>query len=193
MLALSSRLMGSAVVAAFAPVLGRDATITGGSVGGLRFANCIAPVVVERVYDVNGPAGIGVSIDNCAAVHLRRSVFTGGVGIEAQFTDLVVSECVAIGSAGAAAVVANSRCESLRTFYTGWSQPGVRLQQSVARFANDGSSSIGVAGATAPVAAIEAIDCQLQLDPATLACCRRTAPRACRASAARTSSTTCRR
>ena len=149
-------------------LLGRDATITGGSVGGLRFANCTAPVVVERVYDVNGPAGIGVSIDNCAAVHLRRSVFTGGVGIEAQFTDLVVSECVAIGSAGAGAVVANSRCESVRTFYTGWSQPGVRLQQSVARFANDGSSTIGVAGAAVPVAAIEATDCQLQLDPATL-------------------------
>jgi len=149
-------------------LLGRDATILGGAVGGMRFANCVAPVVVERVYDVADPGGLGVSIDNCAAVHLRRSVFSGIVGIDAQFADVAISECVVLASAGPGAVFADSRCESARTFFTGWSQPGVRLLQSTARFANDGNAAIGVAGTSAPVAAIEAVGSQLQFDPATL-------------------------
>lgn len=149
-------------------LLGRDATILGGAVGGLRFVDCVAPVVVESVYGVADPGGLGVSIDNCAAVHLRRSVFSGIVGIDAQFADVAISECVVQASAGPGAVFASSRCESARTFFTGWSQPGVRLLQSTARFASDGSAAIGVAGAIAPVAAIEAVDSQLQFDPATL-------------------------
>lgn len=149
-------------------LLGRDAPVQAGAVGGIRIANCGGPVVLERIYVVAGGGAVGIEVENAAVVHLRRSVFAGISGLLAQDTTLMVSECVVVGTGGPGSAIDHARFEATRTYFTGWQQPGLRLSHCVARMTSNGQSAVTVAGASVPVAAIEAIDCQLQMDTATL-------------------------
>lgn len=147
---------------------GRGAGVLGGSVGGIRIAQCTAPVILKGLDVDAGPALSGLEIVDAAAVHVHRSVLVGSFGLLAQNALLTVCDSVIGGTAGAGGVLDHVRGHSARNFWIGRAQAGLRMHRCTMQLANDGSGLIAVLGATIPVEALEAIESQVQGDPATL-------------------------
>lgn len=147
---------------------GRDAAVLGGSLGGIRIANCAAPVILQGL-DVDAASSLsGLDITNAAAVHVHRSELVGSFGLLAQDALLSVGDSLVLGTGGAGGVLTRVRCHSARNYWIGSAQSGLRMYRCTAQLANDGLGLIAVLGTIDPVEALEVIDCQVQGDPATL-------------------------
>ena len=147
---------------------GRDAAVLGGSLGGIRVANCTAPVILQGLDVDAATATSALEIVNAAAVHVHRSELVGAFGVLAQDALLSVGDSLIVGTSGSGGVLTRVRCHSARNYWIGSGQSGLRMHRCTAQLANDGLGLIAVIGTTDPVEALEVIDCQVQGDPATL-------------------------
>jgi hypothetical protein len=144
---------------------GRGSTVATGGIGAIRIANCFGPVILDGLNVAPSGNRLGLDVQNANAVHARRSVFAGAPGLQVEYANLTLSECIVLGTSGVGAYGYNARFDATRTFFSGVAQPALRLFDCAVRIASDGSSTIAVGGAgTEPVSAIEAFECQLQFD-----------------------------
>lgn len=150
-------------------LVGRGAAIVPGALGSMRIFQAASPVVIEGITMTVATLRSGLEIQNAPAVHVRRSVLSGIPALQVEFANFSISESVVLGQFGIGAVVADSRFEGVRTFFSGTNQPALRFLNSVARLSSDGSTVINsVAPPTAALSPLEAFDSQLQFDPARI-------------------------
>lgn len=146
-------------------LVGSGSTIAAGSLGGIRVINTNAPVLLAGLNVVATGGRTGLDIQYVGSLHARNCVFAGGTGLQADWANLTLSECIVIGT-GAGAVVNRSVFDVGRTFVSGNAQPALRCFDSSIRIASDGTTTIAVTGApTIPISAIEGWLCPMQFDP----------------------------
>lgn len=151
-------------------VLGESATVLPGALGAVRVHACSAPVVIESMLLIGGPWRPALDVQDTGIVHVSRSILLGDPGLQAQLADLTVSEDVIGNTLGCAAVVADSRFESVRSILGGTGQAALRVYGSTARLASDGTGAMLVLGSpTGPVSAFEAWSSVVQWDPTRFA------------------------
>lgn len=147
-------------------LVGRGTTIGAGSLGGIRVADTNAPVLLAGVNVAATGTRCGLEVRYAGSLHARNCVFAGAPGLQADWANLVLSECIVVGS-GVGAVVNRCTFDAARTFLSGFAQPALRAYDSSLRLASDGSTTIAVTGApTLPIPAIESYLCPMQFDPA---------------------------
>lgn len=132
----------------------------------VRINNMLAPVVIESLTVVGATSQPAIDIYNTGAVHIARSILGGFPGLQAQFTNLVTNECVIGNTIGPGAVVSDATLDSSRSIFVSANQPALRVFDTTARLASDGTGSMLVFGTpSGPVSAFEASDSTVFWDP----------------------------
>lgn len=137
-----------------------------GLIGAMRVDNTIAPVVIESVTMSGGLLHPGLDVFNTGVVHVARSVLGGFPALQGQFTNLVTNENVFANTFGPAAIVSDASLDSARTIFIGADQPALKIFDTTARLASDGTGAMLVFGnPTVPISAFEASDSTVFWDP----------------------------
>ncbi len=149
-------------------LLGRGATVAPGIVGAIRVANTVGSVIVEGITVLSGTTRSALEVQNTSTVVVQRCSLAGTPALQASWTSLALNESVCTSPGGVGAVGYNSLLDFVRTSFSGYRLPGLRVYDCNVRLASNGSSSIGVTGnPVLPVSAFEALNSIAQWDQNT--------------------------
>tara|TARA_R110002094_G_scaffold57768_3_gene68899 strand:+ start:4179 stop:5309 length:1131 start_codon:yes stop_codon:yes gene_type:complete len=140
--------------------------IESGVLGAMSVSNVQAPVIIEKVTLLGDLQQAALQVLNSGSVHVARAILIGDPALDAQFCNFISTENLIGNSDGAGAVISDSSLDSARTVYVGTDEPALRISDTDARLASDGSSGMFVIGSgLAPVSAFEAFDSDINWTP----------------------------